>query len=124
MCTYGAYLGLDRALYMCVNKNTDEIYIEVVILDPQFAAELRAKALNVITANEPPDRICENSAHIVCKYCDFAPICHGQASYERNCRSCRFARAVEDKQWRCTKWNDLIPADFIAKGCDSYEEAR
>ena len=123
MSTYGEKYTLKYALYMAVNKNTDEIYVEVVELDWEVGRRSIIKAGQIIGAQTPPPKLSENSAYFSCKFCDFASICHGQASYEKSCRSCKFASAVEDKQWRCEHFG-VIPDEFIAKGCDSWQEAR
>jgi hypothetical protein len=124
MCVYGEKLGLEHALYMAVNKNTDEIYIEVVALNRAVAEQAQQKAQAIIDAHVPPPKLNENAAYYLCKFCDFWPVCHGTAPYEKNCRSCKFAKASHSKQWFCQMHNAFIPDDYIAQGCDGYQEAR
>jgi hypothetical protein len=123
MSTYGKYYGVEYALYLCVNKNTDEIYAEVVKLDLKCADEMLDKARTIINAAIPPKKISENSAYFTCKMCDFASVCHGQAAYEKNCRSCAFAQPAANGQWQCGHYG-IIPPDFIAQGCASWQEVR
>lgn len=124
MCTYGKRYGLRYGLYMSVNKNDDYIHIEIIPLDWRVADAHTGKAALIIGANTPPEKLHQNSAHFDCKYaCNFAPVCHGQAAYDKNCRSCKFSAAVENKQWACAHFG-IIPDEFIAKGCDHYQEAR
>jgi len=124
MSVYGKSLKLEYALYICVNKNDDTVHMEMVPLDWQLAGQLDAKAQKLIYAQVPPVRISENSAYFECKYCSFAPICHGQARYEKNCRSCVHSFPDRDKTWYCHLYQQTIPDDFIAKGCDYYSENR
>lgn len=123
MSSYGKRYDLKYALYMCINKNTDEVYIEIVELDWNLADQLTQKAHNIINSPVPPPKLSENSAYYECKFCDFAPICHGQAAYEKNCRSCANAMPAENGEWRCAHFG-VIPKDFIPKGCDHWREAR
>lgn len=124
MCLYGRHYGYKYALYMCVNKDTDEVYIEIVELDFNHAEANLATAEAIINSPVPPPKINENSASFSCKFCRAHGICHGSAPYEKNCRSCKNAVAVENAQWQCNLYQQLIPADFIKQGCDSWTEAR
>ena len=120
MCTYGRYYGFRYALYFCINKNDDDLYIEVVELDWQLGEDNLVKAHSVITAKEAPPKLSENPAHFECKYCHFSDICHWGQQPEKNCRSCKLAVAVENAQWFCTRYQQVIPADFIPKGCEGW----
>ena len=124
MCTYGKRYELKHALYMCVNKNTDEIYIEIVELDWNFADVLTNKAANIINSPTPPPKLSESSAYFECKFCDFAAICHGQTAYEKTCRSCVNVVPVDNGEWHCRIYQQNIPDEFVKKGCDAYQEAR
>lgn len=124
MCSYGKRMGLRYALYMCVNKDTDEIYYEIVELSDEEADRATIKAGKIIFSQEPPPRISENSAFYKCKLCDFAPMCHGKKSYDKNCRSCKFARPVDAGEWTCDLYNSVIPREFVPQGCDQHQEIR
>lgn len=124
MCSYGRRFGLQYCLYMAINKNNDEIHLEIVELDFAHADHNTQKAARIINSPTPPPKISQNSAYITCKQCDYAPICHGRGPYEKNCRSCTFAQPVENGEWFCHKFQNIIPRDFIPKGCDQHVEAR
>lgn len=124
MCTYGKRYNLRYALYMAVNKDTDEIHVEIVELDFNYADELTTKASTIIFSQSPLARVSDNSAYFKCKMCNFNGICHGKDKYEKNCRSCMFAHPIENGEWRCRMFNGIIPKDFLPKGCDSWQEAR
>ena len=59
MLTYMGLTGMERAMYMAVNKNDDTIYTERVEFDPVEFAKIMARAERVINATEPPLR-CSN----------------------------------------------------------------
>src|SRR5690606_7898622 len=52
--------GLKHALYMAVNKNDDDLYCEIVPIDPAQGPKLIAKADEVISSRQPPARIGNN----------------------------------------------------------------
>lgn len=120
LCGYAKYFGFKYGLYCAVNKNTDELYFELVELNSTWGDDLEAKAQHIIYAKVAPNRISDNSSYYECKYCNYNGICHFAQAVEINCRSCRFARPVENARWTCDKFGELIPNDFIKKGCKDH----
>lgn len=118
---YGKDFKIKHGLYCAVNKNTDEWYFEFVELDWNRAIELEKKATDIIYSQTPPAKINENPSYYLCKFCDFKSVCHGGEAVEKNCRSCEFSSPIEDGKWKCSKFNDTIPKDFIPVGCDQYK---
>lgn len=120
---YGRRLGLHYCLYVAVNKENDDLSIELIELDWGLADAETAKAEAIINSKFPPPRLNENPSFWKCKLCPANPICHLGAPIERNCRSCYFSEPVENKQWRCNKWNAIIPTeDDIKKGCGEWSQ--
>ena len=93
--------GLTRAMYLAVCKNTDELHAERIEHDPLVAQGLLDKAQRVIQASLPPDRISNDPAWYLCRWCEHAPVCHGQTAAEINCRTCLHSAPVEGG-WHCT----------------------
>lgn len=120
MSTYGKFYGFRFTLYMCINKNDDDLHIEIVELDWRLAEDLVRKAEDIITARVPPAKLAENEAFFECKYCAFVGICHRGEAPERSCRSCQHSEAIEGGEWYCHVHNGVIPSDFITKTCDGY----
>jgi hypothetical protein len=121
MCLYGKHYGLKYACYFCVNKDTDEIYIEVIELDWKVAEELELAAAMIINSPTVPKKISENSSYYECRYlCAYKNICHKKAAVEVNCRSCKFAVPSSEGKWFCTHFNGIIPKDFLPKGCQNH----
>lgn len=120
MSIYGRSYGFKYALYLCINKNDDDIYVEIVELDWRLADDLLRKADEIISAEIAPPKIAFNEAFFECKYCAFVGICHRGDAPERNCRSCINAKAVDNGEWFCQVYGSNIPSDFISKTCDSY----
>jgi hypothetical protein len=120
MSSYGRKYGFKYALYLCIDKNDDTIHVEIVELDWTLGADLEQRAADIIVSKLPPPRVNESPAYFLCKLCDRHDVCHKGAPYQRNCRSCDFAQPVENGQWFCGKWNNIIPEDFIPVGCDGW----
>lgn len=112
--------GLRFALYAAVNKNDDDLWIEIVEYDPAEGPKLLERAARVIHARTLPPRVGKHPSWHECKFCDYAKQCHYSAPLEKNCRNCKNAQPVPGGEWRCNQWNAIIPVDAILKGCDSY----
>lgn len=110
---------LKFALYMAVNKNDDDIYLELVEYDPLEGPLQIEKAQRIIAAKQPPNRIGMHPAWFDCKFCDFKQVCHYAEPMLKNCRTCIHSSPVEEGQWRCGLWNAIIPSDVVFKGCDN-----
>lgn len=121
MSVYGRKSGITHAIYMIINKNDDDLHVEVVKLDWKLADQLEARAQHIIAAVEPPERISESRTFFKCKFCDYLGICHDGGTAAKNCRSCTFARPAENARWFCTGFNDVIPEDFVKTGCDHWK---
>lgn len=121
------YMGankLEWAIYFAVNKDTDEIYAELVPYDAENDKRFYDRASAIINSVAPPVRINNSPGWYQCKFCDQSPVCHGAAVPARNCRTCLHVKPVEDGKWVCTN-----PAgekfdrdkDDQLKGCDLYQ---
>jgi hypothetical protein len=123
MCSYGRAYNYQYGLYCAVNKDTDELYFEVVKLDYSLADDLFRKAEAIVFSQRPPPKIAEVETFFECKMCDFAGICHRGEVPVKNCRSCVHAFPVDDAQWFCELYSPAqgpIPKETIPVGCPSY----
>lgn len=115
-----------RALYLAVNKDTDELYAERVAYDAAAGAALEAKALRVVKADAPPPRLHDDPNGKMaweCKGCPARAVCHEGAAPRQTCRSCVHATAVtegEGGRWRCEKHRREISTEWQRDGCPSY----
>lgn len=120
--TYGAdpAYNFRYCLYFIINKNDDSLHVELVKLDHRLGENMKVKAEQIILSQEPPPRISDNPTFKNCGYCAAKDICHKGAIPEKNCRSCKAARPVENGEWFCDVHNGVIPRDFVPQGCPSY----
>lgn len=121
MQLYMHYSHLDRAFYMAVNKNTDELYTERVHYDAPEALRHEARAKAIIEAVEPPSRLHEDpTAKMawVCNYCPAFAQCHGGQFAPRNCRTCLHSSPV-DGGWYC-QLHGYIDQPVQEVGCSRH----
>ena len=119
--TYGKKYNFRYCVYLNINKNDDSLHIEVVKLNHNLGEQMIMKAEQIIMSQTAPARLSDNPTFHKCGYCHMKEVCHKGAVVEVNCRSCAFARPVENAEWLCEVHNGNIPKDFIAKACPSYK---
>ena len=119
--TYGKKYDFKYVVYLNINKNDDSLHVEVAKLDHKLGEQMIAKAERIICSQEAPPRLSDNPTFHKCGYCSMKEICHKGAIPEKNCRSCKHARPVENAEWFCEVHNGVIPKDFIPQACPSYE---
>lgn len=132
MQAYMHLTGMKRALYLAVNKDTDELHSERIRYDKDFASGLMEKARRIVTATDPPERISDRPDWYECRFCDAKAICWGEPGREPygighwvgqlpalpvlslSCRQCCHATPTMDgnARWVCEKHGrGLSPAD-------------
>lgn len=118
MQIYMRWSGLNRALYIAVNKNTDELYTEIVQYNQAEAESVESRMISVVEAKEPPPKLHTDASRFECKYCDYNDICHtDRYRIHNSCRSCVFAMPFSDGNWGCQKYETNI---VDQNGCASH----
>lgn len=115
MQVYMHLTGMKRALYLAVNKDTDELFSDRIRYDKEYCIGLMEKAKRIITTNEPPPRPYNRSDYYLCGWCDAKAICWGSEKSalpiaELSCRQCCHATPAIDREgavWICEKYNSL-----------------
>lgn len=120
MCTYGYKLKLKYGVYMVVNKDNDDLYIEVVKLDRTQGELMEQKADDIIFRDNPPVKIAKSATFYSCVHCDSKGVCWQGEQSLKNCRSCRHSKPVKEAQWECDKYG-IIPKEHIINGCCEWE---
>lgn len=123
MQIYMRWAGLERAQYLAVNKDTDDLYAERIHADPDAGERLERKAERVIFAAEPLPRISDDAAFYKCKGCAFHAVCHTSKLPAPNCRNCLHATPERDGdgRWTCARHGgDEIPTDIQLEGCQQH----
>lgn len=122
MNVYMRKMGLAVGLYGAVNKNTDELHMEILVLDTIIADQFLDRGEKLVFLADPPSRLNESPGFWKCRFCDHRPICHLRAEPEVNCRTCLYSQPMPDGQWVCNRYDQNIPKETQLVGCKSYEK--
>lgn len=117
---YMGLMDLERAVYVFVVKDTDEIHVERFDFDRAEFDRLIERAERVVFAAEPPPRISEDAAWYECKFCHFHGHCHGTAAPAPTCRSCAHVTPERDGAWSCERNRWTLPVDGQRAGCGDH----
>jgi len=119
--------GLERALYLAVNKNTDELYSERVSLECGVADDLIARARRIISASTAPDRIANRPDDWRCKLCDARDVCWGADEgacvplASLTCRACCHSTAdTEEGGWTCARYKCRVEDTTQGAECPEH----
>ena len=78
---YMAYLAVAWMLFIALNRDTMQLYPELIAFDPADAQALSDRAVTVIRSVETRHllpRISDDADHYVCRLCPYARRCHHQ----------------------------------------------
>jgi hypothetical protein len=113
---------IDRALYVAVCKNDDQLYTERVNFDKEAAEKLLQRGKRLAKSERMPEPISTDPSWYQCKFCAAHSFCHEtKLTKEVNCRTCAHATPEDDSSWSCARWESAnIPVEWQHKGCDSH----
>lgn len=125
MDMYMGRMELDFGMFVALDKNTSELYFEIVPFDAEHYGDLLDRESNILHAvhiNEFP-RISTNPSWFMCKFCDAKDICHGSGIVEKNCRTCEHAEIHMEGKWECGMFDKEISVEEQQAGCGYYKKA-
>ena len=123
---WGLDAPLDQFLYIIANTDTDQLHYEIVEYRPAWYRRVKQRAMQIVKATVPPERISDNPLFWECEICDYRNICHGDQPMAPTCRSCQYAeiKVPGDRgyygarvQWLCTEHGSGC-GDYTA--CSDY----
>lgn len=120
MVVYMRKMNLSYALYGAVNKDTDELHMEIVTLDVLHADQFLDRGRQIIMMAQPPKKISESPGWFECKFCDMKTICHGDLPVARNCRTCYHVRVIDNGTWVCGQTGEVRSKEQQLAGCGDY----
>lgn len=120
MQVYMRKMGLAVALYMAVNKNDDDLYGEIIMLDPDFADQFIGRGTELVWMEEPPRKMNNSAGFWKCRWCDHRPVCHLQAKPDTNCRTCQSSQPRAGKVWWCCQHSKELTVDEQIEGCKGH----
>jgi len=116
MQVYMHLTGLTRAMYLAVNKDTDDLYVERIEADRECAERLLEKAGRIIFAPVPPERLSNDPSWYLCRFCDHAELCHQGGAAAVNCRTCLHATPVTGG-WHCARYATALSEAEQRRAC-------
>jgi len=119
MQIYMYLMGISRAFYLAVCKDTDALYAERVEVDHEEAGRLMAKASRIIDAARPPFRISEDASWFECRMCSHRAVCHESAKAAVTCRSCLHSTPVEGG-WHCARHGHMPDSNDQRIACSKH----
>lgn len=119
---YMLWTGMKRALYMAVCKDDDRLHLERIDFDADRANALIAKAKRIIESQDPPARLSDDSTYYLCKWCDYASICHQTDLPKPTCRSCCHSTPEMDGngRWSCSRHQKDLATDEQKEACAGH----
>jgi hypothetical protein len=120
MQVYMRKMNLTVAMYGAVNKNDDELYFEIIYLDPIHADQFLDRGQTIIMLREAPKKINESPGWFECKFCDMKAICHGGIAPARNCRTCYHIQVRDNGTWVCGLTGEIRTKEQQLAGCGDY----
>ncbi len=120
MQAYMHLADIERAFYLAVCKDNDELYQERVPRDAEAGMRILAKAERIIDAPRPPTRISADPTWFECRLCDHHAVCHGGAAVERHCRSCLHAAPIAGGAWHCARHQVPLADREQRSGCAAH----
>ena len=120
MTVYMGLMDINRAMYLGVNKNTDDVYCEWLHFDKDHFKVLLDRAQSLIAQTTSPQPLSHDPSYYICKMCTFHKHCHGSVAADVNCRTCCHASPVENAAWSCGHHKKLIDDKTQRAGCESH----
>ena len=122
MQLYMGWAELTRAMYIVVNKDTDDIYNERIEFDQAAFDKMIARAEKIIRAPEPAITIGENADCFTCKFCRFRDQCYHQEAPKVSCRTCAHSTPEIDgnARWSCDRHHKDLTVDEQRAACADH----
>lgn len=114
--------GLTRCLYMMSCKDSEDLHLERIELDVEFAMRAEARIERIIAMDEPPGRLCTKRDDFRGQFCRQAAVCWGEVSPRVHCRSCLHATPLLDGNagWDCARWSKPLSLAEQDEGCPAH----
>lgn len=102
--TYMRKMRYNYTLYIAVNKNNDEYYAEILVVEPHVGDQAEDRAQKIIWMKTPPEKLPNASKGFFdCKWCDYRKQCFDSEPAEsKNCRNCEHVSIEDNGVWRCS----------------------
>ncbi len=121
MQAYMKAMKLKRALFIAINKNDCEYYIERVYYDKELIDEVLRKTIDVFESKTLLHRLSEKRSFYKCSWCNYKGICFDSEPIEKTCRSCFGSKYLTGMDWECLKDKKILSRDDQIQACEDYQ---
>lgn len=112
---------LKRALFVAINKDNCDYYMERVYYDADYTKILLNKKIDVFESKTLLPRISENKSFYKCSWCNYKGICFGNEPIEKTCRTCFGSKYLTGMDWECLKDKRILSRDDQIRSCEDYQ---
>ena len=99
---YSGKFDCEYALYIAVNKDNDELFIDCIQFNEEHFKAYCDKAEFITMADKPPERIATSPVSFKCKFCNAHSVCWGLEMARVDCRNCTsVTKDRENGKFRC-----------------------
>jgi hypothetical protein len=122
MQVYMGWAGLTRAMYIMVDKNTDEIHAERVEFEKDAFEHAIQRAERIITSPEPAVTLADDATNFTCKFCRFKDQCYSTEAPAVSCRTCAHSTPETDGEarWSCAQGKPDMDVAAQRAGCGEH----
>jgi len=117
--TYMKGMNLTRTLFIAVNKNNDDWYVERIRVDKDHGEDLYKKAESIVLSELPPIKPF-SPTWFECRFCGANKVCHGGQPPHTSCRTCQHVDILDEGKWSCNKHSKPLSEDDQHHACDDY----
>ena len=121
MLIYMRLLNLEYGIYLAVNKNDDDYYIQVVEAEDCIADDYLHRAEMVVESDILPNKVSFDATFYKCKMCHYINLCYYKEQPLSNCRTCDKSNPTDTGTWMCSQYLRDIPVTFQLKGCSAWK---
>ena len=114
---------INRALYVSVCKDNDQIYTERVRFDKEVFESLKQRAHRIISSDRMPEPLSADPTWFECKFCSAHDLCHKSHTMKPQdvtCRSCSHITFHRDGATTCAQYECEIPKEAQQAGCEAH----
>lgn len=111
---------LKKAMWVCENKDTNELHIEYIDYDEDVATKYLELMKKFIIDGWTGEKISENPDYFQCRWCAANSICHGKQVPRMHCLTCCHCEPTDNAKFKCNRYKNIIPEDFIQQGCEEH----
>lgn len=110
---------IDRALYVAVCKDDDQMYTERVRLEPLIAKKYLERGHRLALVDHLPPPL----SSFECEWCSAYSFCHQiRKTNQVNCRTCAHSTPKADGTWFCERWAEPVPTSdqYLSHRCHCF----